>query len=135
MAKVVHSSAKVNVSHTRNAKNDHSIHDVACVDLFVYVVRHVVYVPHAMIASSSTSFSHGRTRCNVHHVNNVNVPKKKIASTGLSISYCTFDAFYVPYCKSGKVVASHVGPRHKNGKTCVWVPKTYMTNLTGPNSS
>jgi hypothetical protein len=63
------------------------------------------------------------------------VHKARNASHGPSISYRTFDASYVIYFKLGKVVASHVGPKRKGGKTCVWVPKSYMTKLTGPNSS
>jgi hypothetical protein len=47
--------------------------------------------------------------------------------------YHTLDASYVLSCKFAKVVATSVGPKHKNGKTCVWVPKYYVTNLKGPN--
>jgi hypothetical protein len=128
MAKDVHSCAKINVSYIRNAKNDHSVHDVAFIDHRVHVVCHAIYSPHAMIASSRTSFVNGKPRCNVHHAKNINVLKKKIASTGPFISYYhAIDVSYVIYCKSGKVVASHVGPKCKNGKTCVWVPKIYVT--------
>jgi hypothetical protein len=63
------------------------------------------------------------------------VSKTRNASHGHSISYSTYDASYVLYCKSGKVVVSHVGPRRKNGKACVWVPKSYVTNRIEPNSS
>jgi hypothetical protein len=96
-----------------------------------------VYSPHAMITSRSASFAHGRSRPrhNVAHARSCNVPNARNTSHGPSISYRTFDDSYVLYCMSGKVVASHVGPRNKGGKTCVWVPKSYVTNLTGPNSS
>jgi rhodanese-related sulfurtransferase len=96
-----------------------------------YTAHHVhdAYVPHAMIASSShTSFLCGRHRHNVHNAKLVNVPKMSNASNGSSILYHTFDASYVLHCKSGKAVATHVSPRHKNGKTCVWVPTSYVTN-------
>jgi hypothetical protein len=111
-----------NVHHaTRNVHN-------ASVD---HAMRHnVVYASHAMITSSRSSYAHGRSRHNVSHV-----PKAKNASYGYSISYSTYDASYVLYFKSGKVVATNVGPKCKNGKTCFWVPKSYVTNLTGPNSS
>jgi hypothetical protein len=73
-------------------------------------------------------------RQNVHHVSS-HVLKVRNASYGHSVSHRTFDASYILYCKSGCVVASHVGSKSKNGKTCIWVPKSYVTNLTGPNTS
>jgi hypothetical protein len=92
--------------HSKNVHNAHPIHNM-----------HNAYVPHAMIASSScTSFVHGRIR---HNGKPISVPKKRNASTDPPISYHTFDASYILHCKSGKVVATYVGPRHKNGKTCV----------------
>jgi hypothetical protein len=110
-----------NVHSSYTAHHVHHVHDA--------------YVPHAMIASSSrTSFLCGRHRHNVHNAKLVNVPKMSNASNGSSILYHTFDASYVLHCKSGKAVATHVSPRHKNGKTCVWVPTSYVTNLKGPNS-
>jgi hypothetical protein len=65
-----------------------------------------------MIASSSSSYVHGRSRSsrNVHHVISY-VPKTRNASYGPSISYHTYDASYVLYCKSGQVIASHVGSK------------------------
>jgi hypothetical protein len=55
----------------------------------------------------------------------VKLPKKKTpaASNEHNISFKTFDASYVLTNKSGKVVAKYVGGKHKNSKTCVWVPK------------
>jgi hypothetical protein len=93
-------------------------------------VCHDVYSPDAMIASSSSSFVHGRTRHNISHARSINVPKARISSNGSYISYHMFDASYVLSCKSSKVVASHVGPKPKNGKTYIWVPKVYVTNKT-----
>jgi hypothetical protein len=96
-------------------------------------VRHdVVFASHAMIDSSSSSYTRGRCRPwrHAHHVGS-HAPKTRNASH--SISY--FDASYVMYCKSGRVVASNVGPKSKNGKTCKWVPKSYVTNMIGPNTS
>jgi hypothetical protein len=69
-------------------------------------------------------------RHNVSHVH-----KTRNASQGHSISYSTYDVPYILYCKSGKVVASHVGHKCKGGKTCVLVPKLYVANLTGPKTS
>jgi hypothetical protein len=86
-----------------------------------------------MIASSSASYAHGRSRPrhNDHHIV-YHVPKARNASHGPSILYRTFDASYVLGCKSGHVIASHVGPKSKNVKTCIWVPKSYVTNVTEP---
>jgi hypothetical protein len=64
-----------------------------------------VYASHAMIASSSSSNAHGRSRSNVSHM-----LKARNAS-------------YVLYCKSGRVVAANVRLKCKNGKSCIWVPK------------
>jgi hypothetical protein len=34
-----------------------------------------------------------------------------------------------------KVVARKLGSKCKGDKTCIWVPKTVVTNLVGPNKS
>jgi hypothetical protein len=49
--------------------------------------------------------------------------------------YHIYDASYVLYCKNDKVVAKHVGPKCKKGKTCIWIPKSYVTNHVRPNKS
>jgi hypothetical protein len=138
MASSSHSS-HVSKNHTytyANVKNVQNVCHNAYVDYDVYLVRHdVVYASHAMVASFSTSVAHGRSRHNVSHVRSTHVLKARNASYGPSISYCTFDASYLLYCKYGKVVASCVRSKSKNCKTCVWVPKTYVTNLTRPNYS
>jgi hypothetical protein len=36
--------------------------------------------------------------------------------------------------KSGKVVAKYVGGKHKGSKTCVWVPKVFVSNVKGPKT-
>jgi hypothetical protein len=118
-------------------KNAHNVHHDVCVDRAIPTMRHdAIYAPHAMIASSSASYDHGssRTRRHAHH-DVSHMPRTRSASYGPSMLYCTFDASYVLYCKSGKVCASNVGPKCKKGKTCIWVPKSYVTNLTGPNTS
>jgi hypothetical protein len=68
----------------------------------------------------------------VHHVVS-NAPRN--ASSGPTILYRTYDASYVLVCKNDKVVAKILGPKCKRGKTCIWVPKSYVTNLVGPNKS
>jgi hypothetical protein len=135
MANDVHSSGKIHFSHTKKAKNVHPIHDDVYIDHPIRSVHHVVYPSHVMVASFShasyAKATHARPRHNVHNTRPINVPKvKKNASTSPSISYHT----HSHRCKDGRVVASHVRPKRKDGKTCVWVPKVYVTNLTGPNS-
>jgi hypothetical protein len=44
-----------------------------------------------------------------------------------------FNASYVIMRnKFGRVFAKYVGPHHKSPKTCVWVPKSLVTNVRGP---
>jgi hypothetical protein len=38
-------------------------------------------------------------------------------------------------CKNDKVVARNFWPKCKREKTCIWVLKSYVTNLVGPNKS
>jgi hypothetical protein len=46
--------------------------------------------------------------------------------------YQTFDASFVLMCNNDKVVARNLGPKCKRDKTCIWVPKSYVTNLVEP---
>jgi hypothetical protein len=140
MASSSHSS-NVSKNHAfiyTNVKNVCNVHHDAHVDYVVRAICHdVVFSSHAMIASlSRSSFDHGRSRprCNAHHVVS-HVPKARNASHGPCILYRTFDVSYVLHCKSSRIIASNVGPKSKNGKTCIWVPKSYVTNLTRPNTS
>jgi hypothetical protein len=66
----------------------------------------------------------------------VKLPRKKspTASNEHNISFKTFDASYVLTNKSGKTVAKYVGGKHKSPKTCVWVPKVLVSNVTGPKT-
>jgi hypothetical protein len=84
---------------------------------------------HAFMYKSETSSSRQSTRAKL--------PKKKtpIASNDSNISFKTFDASYVLTNKSGKVVAKYVGDKHKGTKTCVWVPKTLVSNAKGPKTA
>jgi hypothetical protein len=65
----------------------------------------------------------------------LHAPKDRNASHGHSILFRTFDASYVIYRKNGRIVATNVGPKCKRVKTCIWVTKSYITNLIGPNTS
>jgi hypothetical protein len=52
------------------------------------------------------------------------------------MSYHDFDVSYVLMRnKFRKIIALHIGPHHKRIKTCVWVPKCFVTNLRGPNQT
>jgi hypothetical protein len=82
---------------------------------------------HAMFASSST-YAHGRSRPRRHHT-----PRK--VSTGPTAIYQTCDASFVLLCKNAKVVARKLGSKCKKDKTCIWVPKSIVTNIVGPNKS
>jgi hypothetical protein len=116
-------------AHVKNASNvaHHDSH-------VVLPIRHDdVFDSLAMFASSSSSYIHGRSRPrrHVHHVSHA----LKNASDGPTMLYRTYDASYVLHCKNDKVVARNVRPKCKGGKTCVWVPRSYVTILVGPNKS
>jgi hypothetical protein len=66
----------------------------------------------------------------------VKLPKKKTptASNDHNVSFKTFDASYVLTNKLGKIVVKYVGGKHKGSKTCVWVPKVFVSNVKGPRT-
>jgi hypothetical protein len=105
--------------HSRNTYNDECYDDAAYCD------------SHAMFASSST-FVHGRSRPRrnyaMHHA-----PRKMCNEP--STIYHACDTYFVLSCKNAKVVARKLGSKCKRDKTCIWVPKTILTNLAGPNKS
>jgi hypothetical protein len=90
---------------------------------------------HAMFASSS-SYMHGRnmSRRNViHHVPRKNIvhAPRKVMNEPSTIYYASF-----AICRKDKrVIARKLGAKCKGDKTCIWVPKTIVTNLVGPNKS
>jgi hypothetical protein len=88
-------------------------------------MRHdAAFTPLTMIASSSGSYAHSRPRrCASHVVSHM--PKDRNAS----------HASYVIYRKNDRIVATSEGPKCKKGKTCIWITKSYVTNLTRPNTS
>jgi hypothetical protein len=126
-------------AHVKNASHAshiaHNVHHDACNDHVDLSVRHdTVFTSHTMNASSSDSHVHGRSRPRRRASHIVShAPKDRNASHGPSIIFRTFDASCVLYCKNSRIVASNVGPKCKKGKTCIWVPKSYVTNLVGPN--
>jgi hypothetical protein len=86
---------------------------------------------HAMFATSS-SHAHGRSRPRHNHVVS-HVPRK--VCTSPTTIYQTCHASFVLSCKNAKVVARKLGSKCKRDKTCIWVPKSIVTNLVGPNKS
>jgi hypothetical protein len=82
---------------------------------------------HAMIASSSNF--NGRSRKNVMS----HAPRK--VYNGYTTVFHACNAKFILSCKNKKVIAKKVGAKCKGDKTCIWVPKTIVTNLVGPNKS
>jgi hypothetical protein len=93
---------------------------------------------HAMIASSS-SIMHDIyvARKNVVHQmprrNIVHVPRKVMNEP--STIYYACNASFAICRKDKKLIARKLGAKCKGDKTCIWVPKTIVTNLVGPNMS
>jgi hypothetical protein len=115
-------------------KNVSSIaHHDRCYNHAILPTHHdAVFDSHAMFASSSSSYAHGRNRPRRHHVAS---HASRNASNGPTMLYQTYDASFVLLRKNDKVVARDLGPKCKRDKTCIWVPKSYVTNLVGPNKS
>jgi hypothetical protein len=84
-----------------------------------------------MFASSYT-YVHGRSRPRHNHT--VSHAHRKVY-TGPTTMYQTCNASFVLSCKNAKVVARKMGSKCKGDKTCIWVPKSIVTNLVGPNKS
>jgi hypothetical protein len=92
---------------------------------------HDAFDSHTMFASSST-FVHGRSRPRRNHVVH-HVPRKMCNIPTTVFHAC--NTSFVLSCKNEKVVARKLGAKCKGDKTCIWVPKTIVTNLVGPNKS
>jgi hypothetical protein len=120
-------------AHVKNASN--IAHHDGCYSHAILPVRHdVVFDCHAMFSSCSSSYAHGRNRPR-RHVNYVASHAPRNASNGPTMLYHTYDVSFVLMCKNDKVVARNFAPKCKRDKTCIWVPKSYVTNLVGPNKS
>jgi hypothetical protein len=88
---------------------------------------HDAFDSHAMFASSST-FVHGRSRPRRNHV------PRKVCNKSTTVFHACNTSFVLS-CKNAKVVARKLGSKCKGDKTYIWVPKTIVTNLVGPNKS
>jgi hypothetical protein len=96
-----------------------------------HVVLPIYHNSHAMVASSST-YAYGRNRPRRNHVVS-HAPRRNCNSPTTVYHAC--NASFVLSCKNAKVVARKLGSKCKGDKTCIWVPKTIVTNLVGPNKS
>jgi hypothetical protein len=122
------SSSQKNHVYLNDKKFTSRAHNDRCCNK---IVSHVYHDSHAMFASSS-SFTHGRNRPRHNHVVSY-LPRK--VYTGPTTIYQTYDASFVLSCKNAKLVARKLGSKCKRDKTCIWVPKSVITNLVGPNKS
>jgi hypothetical protein len=86
---------------------------------------------HAMFASSS-AFVYGRSRPRRNYA--TSHASRKVCNRPTTV-YHACNASFVLSCKNAKVVARKLGSKCKGDKTCIWVPKTVVTNLVGPNKS
>jgi hypothetical protein len=88
---------------------------------------HAAHTSHATFASSST-FVHGRSRPRKNYV----VPhvSRRMCKEPSTI-YHACNTLFVLSCKNAKVVVRKLGSKCKGDKTCIWVPKTIVTNLVG----
>jgi hypothetical protein len=91
--------------------------------------RNYAYDSHSMTASSY-SIMHGR---NMTKKNVVHMPRK--VSNEPSTIYHACNASFAICSKNKKVIARKLGAKCKGDKTCIWVPKSIITNLVGPNKS
>jgi hypothetical protein len=90
---------------------------------------------HAMAASSSSiMYNRNVARKNAMPRRNiVHVPRKEMNEP--STIFHTCNASFAICRKDKKVIARKLGARCKGDKSCIWVPKTIVTNLVGPNMS
>jgi hypothetical protein len=86
---------------------------------------------YAMFASSST-YVHGRSRPRRNHVMH-HVPRKMCNKP--TTVFHAYNTSFVLSCKNERIVARKLGSKCKGDKTCIWVPKSIVTNLVGPNKS
>jgi hypothetical protein len=90
---------------------------------------------HAMVASSSSiMYDRNVARKNAMPRRNIVHAPRKVMNEPSTI-YHACNASFAICRKDRKIVARKLGAKCKGDKTCIWVPKTIVTNLTGPNMS
>jgi hypothetical protein len=122
------SSPQRNHAYIYDKKFNSHAHNDRCYD---HVVLPGYHISHAMVASSST-YAYGRNRPTNNHV--VSHAPRRVCN-GPTTVYHARNASFLLLCKNAKVVARKLGSKCKGDKTCIWVPKTVVTNLVGPNKS
>jgi hypothetical protein len=122
------SSPQRNHAYIYDRKFTSRAHNDRCYD---HVVLPGYHISHAMVASSST-YAYGRNRPRHNHV--VSHAPRRVCN-GPTTIYHACNASFVLLCKNAKVVARKLVSKCKGDKTCIWVPKTVVTNLVGPNKS
>jgi hypothetical protein len=113
-------------AHVKNTSN--VAHHDRC---YNHATLPIYHDSHVMFATSS-SHAHDRNRPRHNHV--VSHAPRKVCTSPTTI-YQTCDASFVLSCKNAKVVARKLGSKCKRDKTCIWVSKSVVTNLVGPNKS
>jgi hypothetical protein len=96
---------------------------------------------HAMITSSFT-YDCSRNKPRHNHVVS-HAPRRNHVVSHMPRKMCNepttifhaWNTSFVLSCKNAKIVARKLGSKCKGDKTCIWVPKTILTNLVGPNKS
>jgi hypothetical protein len=122
------SSSQKNHAYMYDRKFTRHAHNDICYD---HVVLPGYHTSLAMVASSST-YAYGRNRPRRNHAVS-HAPRR--ACNGPTTVFHTCNTSFVLLCKDAKVVARKLGFKCKGDKTCIWVPKTVVTNLVGPNKS
>jgi hypothetical protein len=119
MASSSHSShdKKNHVYLCAHVKNVSSVaHHNRCHNHVVLPTRHdAAFNSHAMFASSSSSYAHGRNRPR-RHVHHDASHSPRNASNGQTMLYQTYDTSFVLLCKNDKVVARNLGPSARETK-------------------
>jgi hypothetical protein len=122
------SSSQKNHAYIYDRKFNRRAHNDGCYDHDVLPSYHI---SHAMIASSSTYvYSRNRPR-RIHAMSHV--PRREC--NGPTTVFHAYNASFVLLCKNEKIVARKFGSKCKEDKTGIWVSKTVVTNLAGPNKS
>jgi hypothetical protein len=90
------------------------------------------YDAHAMVASSSSiMYARNVARKNAMPKRNIVHAPRKVMNEPSTI-YHACNASFAICRKDRKIVARKLGAKCKGDKTCIWVPKTIVTNLAGP---
>jgi hypothetical protein len=96
----------------------------------VMIVLLIVY--HMLCLHPVPFFVHGRSRPRRNHA--MHHAPRKMCNEPSTIYHACNTSFVLSH-KNAKVVARKLGSKCKGDKTCIWVPKSVITNLVGPNKS